>query len=689
VCDYVEPMRKHWLTFGLTLIVCAGGCVTIPKGQYGVTDIDWTGMHEMSDEALEACLVTRQRDATVLRLGVGAGKCGEPPFDSSPPKVTLWTLPWTEWPVYDPAIFDVDKQRILRWYRARGFYDARVLGVRTYVDGEMVADPVECDATKSSCKLEVMVQIDEGNPVYINDVQIETKAAIGTDILEKIRKSLTVKLNERFDEHDYETDKAAILEELWDASFARAKVTGRVSIDRDSHTASVTYDLEPGPACTFGTLHVEGADNVPELLIIQAADIREGKPYSHAAVLDAETAIFALGAFSAVQVTPQGEGSRVDLIAKVRVGRLVRWSGGVGVMSGTQYRSLESSSVPQWDIHLSGAWEHRNLFGGLRKLRIEERPRLIFLDDFPGIGKGGPKLGNLVSLKFEQPGLIERRTVLFFENTWDFGPDPFKGYFRHDITTKVGVTRPFFRQRVSTEFAIAHDLYDITDSKPPDDVSSYKLPYLEQQLIIDLRNDRARPRYGAYAGVLVQEAFRLGDYGSWDYIRVTPEIRGYVPLMWGFVLAARFAVGATFISSRDPDLDDDSQKLGPFPYRLRGGGANSNRGFKAGELGAGTDGGIRRYESSLELRIPFGRDVGMVLFGDIGDVNRGKRIRFDHTNGSLGFGLRYFTILGAIRFDAGWQIPGWQRIGDSDEPSNDVSVHPWPSAAHLTIGEAF
>ena len=686
-------MRKHWLALGLTLIVCAG-CQTIPKGQYGVTNIDWIGQKLMSDDALEACLVTRQRDATVLRLGLGSNSCGAPPFDSSPPKVTLWTLPWTEWPTYDPAIFDIDKERILRWYRARGHYDARVVAVRTYVDGQMVADPVECDPDKSSCELEIMVQIDEGAEIHVQDVRVETKAALGKDVLEKIEKALTVKRNARFDEHDYETDKTTIQEMLQDASFARAKVTGNVSIDRDQKIARVTYLLEPGPACTFGTVTVEGADDVPSELIIQAASIREGKAYSHESLIDAETAIFALGAFSAVQVVPQGDGSRVDLVAKVRVGRLERWSAGFGVMSGTLQRSLDLESIPQWDVHLSGAYENRDLFGGLRRLRIEDRPRLIFLDDFPKAA-GGPHLGNLVTLRFEQPQMFEARTTLFFESTWDFGPDPFYGYFRHDITTKLGLSRPFWRNKIQTRAAIAHDLYDITSStlgKAEGKVSSYKLPYLEQQLILDFRDNRTRPRLGAYAGVVVQEAFRLGDYGAWDYIRVTPDFRGYVPLMWDFVLAARFAVGAVFITDRADDLDPLSSRLGPAPYRFRGGGANSNRGFQAGGLGAGTDGGIRRWEGSLELRIPLGQDLGLTLFGDMGDVGQVKRIRFEYAHTSVGFGIRYYTILGAIRLDLGWRVPGLQVIGDSgayDNQKASADLGVLPNAFHLTIGEAF
>jgi outer membrane protein assembly factor BamA len=687
VCDYVESMRKHWLTLGLTLIVCAG-CRTIPSGQYGITRIDWIGQEEMSDDALEACLVTREREATVLRLGLGAGKCGEPPFDSTPPKITLWTLPWTEWPVYDPAIFDVDKERILRWYRARGFYDARILGVRTYVDGEMVADPVECDPNQSSCKLVLMVQLEEGNFVHVEDVRLETKVPIAPAVRRTIEKALTVKRNKRFDEHDYESDKEIILNELQDASFARAKVSGRVAIDTDARTARVVYELDPGPACTFGTVRVEGAGNgIPEELIIQAAAIREGKPFSQENLRDAQSAIFALGPFASVQVIPEGEGSRVDLLAKVRVGQIERWSGGVGMMSGTLQNTVEQESVPEWDIHLSGAYENRNVFGGLRHLRIEERPRLIFLDEFPSAPK--PNFGNLISLKFEQPGTFEPRTTLFVETSWDFGPDPYQAFFRHDLSTRVGLARPFWRQKIQLRAAIGHDIYDITDAHPPANVSSYRLPYLEQQVVFDFRDNRQRPTLGAYASTVVQEAFRLGDYGSWNYIRITPDFRGYVPLMWDFVLAARFALGALFISDRSRDLDEESSLLGPNAYRLRGGGANSDRGFRAGSLGVGEGGGIRRYEASLELRVPLGKDLGVVVFSDIGDVSRGKEIRFDHTNAAVGFGLRYFTILGAIRFDAGWLVPGLQRIGDSNDPANDVHVGFLPSQAFLTIGEAF
>lgn len=687
--------RRLWWLALAACVSCAASCASIPKGQFGVTEVEWTGVESVAEDAIEACLVTRERESVELSLGLGSTACGVPPFDSDPPSLELWTQPWTEWPIFDPAIFDLDKERILRWFRARGYYDTQVLGVRTYVDDHVIGDPVECDPDKSSCELEVVVQIREGEPVRVQDVRVESNTTLSRELLANIDDLLAVKRGQRFDETDYEQDKQEILTLLWNASYARAKVTGHVTIDREKRGARVTYKLEPGPACVFGQVTVEGAgDEVPTDLIIQAADLTPGKPYSHEALLEAEQAVFALGAFSAVQLKPQGEGSRVDLVATVRVGRLERWTGGFGVMSGTLQREFDNDSVPQWDIHLVGSYENRSFLGGLRRLRIEERPRLIMLRDFPRVPPGGPRFGSVLRVRFEQPAAFERRTTFFVENILDIGPDPFDGFFRLDLGTKVGVWRPFWRQRFQVRVAVGHDYYQITDSKKPDTASSYQLPFLEQRLTLDLRNNPQRPRRGVYAEVGLQEAFRLGSYGSWNYVRVTPELRGYVPLMWDFVLAARFAIGALFIhGERANDLDAKSRLLGPQSYRLRGGGANSNRGFAAGRLGAQTEGGIRRWEASLELRIPLGEDVGFVMFGDMGDVSdvddadRGERFRFDHLNTALGVGLRYFTILGAIRFDVGWRIPGWQIAGEPDPEGFELEG--WPSAAHLTIGEAF
>ena len=81
-----------------------------------------------------------------------------------------------------------------------------------------------------------------------------------------------------------------------------------------------------------------------------------------------------------------------------------------------------------------------------------------------------------------------------------------------------------------------------------------------------------------------------------------------------------------------------------------------------------------------------------VAFVDVGDVNDAEAFRFDHLNTSIGFGLRYFTLIGPLRLDAGFRIPDWQRLGPGDAVEAGASTFPFtdiPGALHLTIGDSF
>ncbi len=174
------------------------------------------------------------------------------------------------------------------------------------------------------------------------------------------------------------------------------------------------------------------------------------------------------------------------------------------------------------------------------------------------------------------------------------------------------------------------------------------------------------------------------------------------------MLAGRFRLGWMKIFRSDEGLDQVSSQLGPQPYRLRSGGASSHRGFVPGFLGdprgpvnpgdaeseffQQNSGGLRRWEASLELRVPVNEDFGLVIFSDVGDVNRAKRFRFDHLHLAVGLGLRYQTIIGPFRLDIGWLVPRAQIIGQDDPaPSHEVSFGfaRFQGAVHLTIGEAF
>jgi outer membrane protein assembly factor BamA len=226
--------------------------------------------------------------------------------------------------------------------------------------------------------------------------------------------------------------------------------------------------------------------------------------------------------------------------------------------------------------------------------------------------------------------------------------------------------------------------------------SDYHVLEIEEVLRLDLRDDPARPHGGFFAQILARQAgYWLPS--SWNYVYLAPDVRGYIPLPKRITIAMRMSLGMYFITGADSDLDELSRALGPRDERLRGGGANGNRGFLPGRLGDGREGGTRRWEGSLELRFPITGELGGVLFGDVGDVSRATRFRFDHPQTSVGFGLRYFTIVGPIRLDLAWQVRQAAVIGEDERvrrTSDDtlVSFGPrarFPGAFHLSIGEAF
>jgi hypothetical protein len=180
------------------------------------------------------------------------------------------------------------------------------------------------------------------------------------------------------------------------------------------------------------------------------------------------------------------------------------------------------------------------------------------------------------------------------------------------------------------------------------------------------------------------------------------------------VLATRARIGVMSIGSTDIQVPDDGsftdrqlkeaqdlRDLGPVRARLRGGGQNSVRGFRpntpgdAHQIGGRLfSGGLRQWEASLELRVPITVNFGTAFFVDAGDVSATTRFRFDHPQTTLGFGLRYKTIVGPLRLDMGLLPKALQVFGTDERPVDRPSQKDGvfgltDGAVHLTIGEAF
>ena len=156
-------------------------------------------------------------------------------------------------------------------------------------------------------------------------------------------------------------------------------------------------------------------------------------------------------------------------------------------------------------------------------------------------------------------------------------------------------------------------------------------------------------------------------------------------------IASRLAVG---MSDGFPKIAQSTDSEGrpititvedlPASERFFAGGDTTIRGFALDTVGAVNTisaSGFPRGGNALllmngELRLPVWGDVGAAAFLDGGNVfARTTQMDLGELRGSAGFGLRYKSPIGPIRFDLGFKL---------DRRPNES-----PRAFHFSIGQAF
>ncbi|HVZ30848.1 MAG TPA: POTRA domain-containing protein, partial [Polyangiaceae bacterium] len=277
-----------WLIIAASLML-GTACAHIERERYAVSRLKLDGMHELDAGPLRDCLLTRERGRFTLRLGPAVPKCSEPPFTSSPPALQLWSWGWTEWPTFNRSVFERDQERILRWYRARGFYAARI--------EEVDFDPPEAGrggvCRSESCAVTIRVLIAEGEPVLVESIDLSGIEALPEELQRALRARLELQVDQRFDEVDYDRTKRALLEVLRDHAFAAATVTGKVSIAEEARRARVRFEITPGPSYTFGTVELSGQGSLPRGPILAAAGQIAGQAYRPARIEEMRVEVLA------------------------------------------------------------------------------------------------------------------------------------------------------------------------------------------------------------------------------------------------------------------------------------------------------------------------------------------------------------------------------------------------------------
>ena len=351
------PTPRSWQSapvqrrlFYLFLFLLANvGCTSIPKGKSGIDEVTIRNADKVDSSDTLDKIATAE---TPKFLGVFRGVV-------------------YEYEIFDRFVLQRDLARIERYYRARGYYDAKARAGRVI--------------QKNDNHVRVEIVVEEGEPVLVHDLEVVWPEGSNVSDEVKLQAFLAAKKlvrpNRPFDEDKYKDAEDAVKKAVTDAGYAYAKVSRNADVNVTEHNATVTFTVAPDQLAKFGKITIKGLDpdaagpltpEIPEDKIRSTLDIKEGQAYSTAEIDSASAALTDLEVFSSVRIVPElTDPPPADHVVPLTVTvepaklRALRIGGGV------EFDQLKA------DIHGVIGWEDHNFAGNLRDFEVTFKPGVV------------------------------------------------------------------------------------------------------------------------------------------------------------------------------------------------------------------------------------------------------------------------------------------------------------------------
>ena len=519
-----------------------------------------------------------------------------------------------EWRVRDR--FTAADEEIRTSLEAFGYYAAAIQSTLDFAD---------------AC-WEATFDVDPGEPVRLRDVAIAiTGEAAQDQLFEQLVDAAMLEPGLPLLHSAYEQLKRRLLALAQERGYAEARfVANRIDVYPDAGAADVTLEFDSGPRYVFG--NVEFSQGVlDEVLLERYYEFHRGDPYDRAKLADLYTALTNSGYFNTVDVRPlpgdpltreipisvnltgvrrrainYGVGFSTDTGPRIRFGRLNRR---------VDTRGTQSSINGQLSPVISEITYNRRFPYG------NPRTEWVSLD----VGFKHEETETAISDSVELGG----RRVIARRATWQ--EIQFVNYTVEDFT--VGETDS--RSRLLTP-----------------GIGWFKVQ----------ADNTLRPTRGYRLGLeLSGAADSLGSDASFGRVQATAK------WVHSFRRNTRILLRAQLGSIWSSDFE-----ALPPSIRFFAGGDSSIRGFEFESLGPVDEngdvvGGERLAVASAEYEVPFSASWSGAVFVDSG--NAFNDTEFDARTGA-GFGVRWRSPLGPIRFDVAW-------------PVNDVEKSP---RLHVSLG---
>jgi len=531
---------------------------------------------------------------------------------------------WVKKPEFNEEVLKDDMVRIKRLYSNAGYYDAEA----TY----------ELKYNKDNTRVQITINIKEGEPVILTELSLEYEGDIGEDTKKEIEKAVPLKVDKNFSPNGYQQTKGAITEILSNEGYPKPDIKGEALVNRKEKWAKATFVIKPGSIYKFGTVTVEGNEKVESYIITREAVFKQGEVYSLNKINETQANIFQLGLFRSVVIDPVYNEEQKIADMKIVVKERKQGSVKFGVGFGTEDK-LRGQVI----------WTKRNFFGGGRRLEVAGKASFIT---------------QRIETSVIQPYIVGKDSSL--TGTINFQRDDVPSFEGESLLSSAEVQKDFGKYYSTFgSFNVQFSRVQKSARRTPEEKSreNFFLTFFNSGLEWDSTDNILNPTRGFVVSTGLESSFRalLSDV---NYFKGTVELRGYKRL-YKMILAKRITVGVIqpFGSTGTFDI--------PIFKRFFAGGSTSMRGFPFQKLGPLSDGGDPLGGNSLlvgsfEVRYPIYGNFGGVVFFDYGNVFADEwSFPLGDIKYAPGVGLRYDTIIGPVRFDVGYALnpePGIRRV---------------------------
>ncbi len=454
-----------------------------------------------------------------------------------------------------------------------------------------------------------------------------------------------------------------------DQGYAFANVSPNTITDPESGVVDIDFAVQRGDKVRIGRIDIQGNDPTFDKVIRREIPINEGEIYSGSAINEGRARLDRLGYFEEVRIsTPRGA-SPDELDLKVEVTEQPTGSFSVGA---------GFSNIENFMLTLNVS---KNNFLGLGYVM--------------SASVQVSKLRQQYNLQFFDPYFLDSRWTLSL-NGYSISRQFIEDEYQRGGSISVG---RYLDRRDDVRMSFDYTFEDTGLNN----IDSYKQRLLGGQmyrngitstgglsLIVDKRNNRIQATRGIYttASMALSGGLREDETtvtqifgGDFNFLEGKFNLRAYQPLVEKEWLIFKYNGTLGRVWSTDGTVL-------PFIHRYRAGGINSVRGYNWFSLGpqirasgyktpeqstfqgsedptAAEDrliiGGTETWINNFELEIPIIRQAGVstVVFFDagnaFGDAWGEGHVNLADLRTSYGFGVRWFSPMGPLRFE--WGFP--------------------------------